>query len=208
MRRHAGSGGGRSVAGAFGCADRRPGRPRRACPEGRPRARARRRIRQGPRASRPGRGRRHRGDAVRPDGPAPRPGRPGCQQRWRGAGETRGCRAQVRAAGRPALAGHLSGRLGRRTGRRSARPRGRSWRPCRAPPVRRSRRATRTSRAVSCWAPATDITAGTKTAAPILRRAVNAFLDDRVEPDQWLHWGVLAANAALALWDYDAWGRP
>ena len=52
---------------------------------------------------------------------------------------------------------------------------------------------------------ATHITEGTRTAAPILRRAVDAFLDDRLEPDQSLHWGVLAGNAALALWDYDAW---
>src|SRR4029079_14752010 len=44
-------------------------------------------------------------------------------------------------------------------------------------------------------------------AAPSLRLAVDAFLDDKVSADQWLHWGVLAANAALALWDIDSWMR-
>jgi DNA-binding CsgD family transcriptional regulator len=42
-------------------------------------------------------------------------------------------------------------------------------------------------------------------AADPLRAAVAAFLDDQVPADEWLHWGVLAANAALALWDYDGW---
>jgi DNA-binding CsgD family transcriptional regulator len=42
-------------------------------------------------------------------------------------------------------------------------------------------------------------------AAPSLRRAVDAFLGHDLSDDQWLHWGVLAANAALALWDYDNW---
>ena len=27
----------------------------------------------------------------------------------------------------------------------------------------------------------------------------------QVSTDQWLHWGVLAANAALALWDFEGW---
>src|SRR5262249_32086766 len=42
-------------------------------------------------------------------------------------------------------------------------------------------------------------------ARPSLRFAVDAFLADEVFVDQWLHWGALAANAALALWDIDAW---
>ncbi|GAB3046651.1 LuxR family transcriptional regulator [Intrasporangium mesophilum] len=52
---------------------------------------------------------------------------------------------------------------------------------------------------------ATMVTRGVSAAAPNLREAVDAFLADRVSPDQWLHWGVPAANAALALWDLDAW---
>lgn len=52
---------------------------------------------------------------------------------------------------------------------------------------------------------ATLVTEGASLAAPTLRRAVDAYLDDEVGPDEWLHRGVLAANAALALWDYDAW---
>jgi DNA-binding CsgD family transcriptional regulator len=44
---------------------------------------------------------------------------------------------------------------------------------------------------------------GAATAA--LRQAVTAFLRDEPSTDQWLHWGVLATNAALALWDFDSW---
>jgi DNA-binding CsgD family transcriptional regulator len=40
-----------------------------------------------------------------------------------------------------------------------------------------------------------------------LRQAVDAFLGEQMSTDQWLHWGVLASNAALALWDYDCWAR-
>ena len=47
---------------------------------------------------------------------------------------------------------------------------------------------------------------GTPTAAaPSLQQAVQGFLGGQLDADQWLHWGVLAANAALALWDYDSW---
>jgi DNA-binding CsgD family transcriptional regulator len=46
---------------------------------------------------------------------------------------------------------------------------------------------------------------GQGAATATLRQAVAAFLDDQPTPDQWLHWGVLAANAALALWDFDCW---
>lgn len=49
------------------------------------------------------------------------------------------------------------------------------------------------------------ITAGTATAHPMLREAVTGFLDDTVPPDLWLHCGVLVANAALSLWDFDQW---
>ncbi|HET6940214.1 MAG TPA: LuxR C-terminal-related transcriptional regulator, partial [Nocardioides sp.] len=42
-------------------------------------------------------------------------------------------------------------------------------------------------------------------AAPLLRRALTAFLDDEAATDEWLHYGALVSNAALTLWDYDAW---
>ena len=42
-------------------------------------------------------------------------------------------------------------------------------------------------------------------AAPSLRQAVDAFLGERMSTDHWLHWGALASNAALALWDIDCW---
>ncbi len=44
-------------------------------------------------------------------------------------------------------------------------------------------------------------------AAARLRQAVDAFIGEQVSTDQWLHWGALASNAALALWDVDAWVR-
>jgi hypothetical protein len=46
---------------------------------------------------------------------------------------------------------------------------------------------------------------GQGAATATLRRAVAAFLDDEATSEQWLHWGVLAANAALALWDFERW---
>ena len=52
---------------------------------------------------------------------------------------------------------------------------------------------------------ATLITEGPAAAAPSLRQAVDAFLGGQTTADQWLEWGVLAANAALALWDLDSW---
>jgi DNA-binding CsgD family transcriptional regulator len=42
-------------------------------------------------------------------------------------------------------------------------------------------------------------------AHPTLRQGVDAFLGDAVPDRQWLSRGILAANAALALWDFDAW---
>src|SRR5262249_20462124 len=44
-----------------------------------------------------------------------------------------------------------------------------------------------------------------RAAAPELRSAVAAFLDDESITDPWLHYGTLVSNAALALWDFDAW---
>ena len=51
----------------------------------------------------------------------------------------------------------------------------------------------------------TVILDGQGVATATLRQAVSTFLDDRASADEWLHWGVLAANAALALWDFDTW---
>jgi hypothetical protein len=51
----------------------------------------------------------------------------------------------------------------------------------------------------------TVILDGQGAATATLRQAVSTFLDDRASADEWLHWGVLAANAALALWDFDTW---
>ena len=45
----------------------------------------------------------------------------------------------------------------------------------------------------------------TADAAPTLRGAVAAFLDDDSLTDEWLHFGTLVSNAALTLWDFDAW---
>ncbi|MGW4531925.1 ATP-binding protein [Nocardia sp. NPDC004340] len=52
---------------------------------------------------------------------------------------------------------------------------------------------------------ATLITAGTATAAPVLREAVTSFLDDTTPTEVFLRRGVLVANAALSLWDFEAW---
>jgi DNA-binding CsgD family transcriptional regulator len=49
------------------------------------------------------------------------------------------------------------------------------------------------------------ITDGTVAAHPMLREAVTEFLDNAVPTALWLHCGVLVANAALSLWDYDRW---
>ncbi|MGW4353222.1 AAA family ATPase [Nocardia sp. NPDC004582] len=52
---------------------------------------------------------------------------------------------------------------------------------------------------------ATLVTDGTAAAAPALRQAVRSFLDTGVAPDVFLRRGVLIANAALSLWDFEAW---
>jgi len=41
-------------------------------------------------------------------------------------------------------------------------------------------------------------------AAPDLRRAISDFQDDAAV-DAWLHYGALVSNAALTLWDFEAW---
>ncbi|RMI28975.1 ATP-binding protein [Nocardia stercoris] len=52
---------------------------------------------------------------------------------------------------------------------------------------------------------ATMVTAGTAAAAPALREAVTYFLDAELPTDVFLRRGVLVANAALSLWDFEAW---
>ena len=42
-------------------------------------------------------------------------------------------------------------------------------------------------------------------AAPALRRALAAFMDDDAATDEWLHYGAMISNAALTLWDFEAW---
>ncbi|MEV8631292.1 AAA family ATPase [Streptosporangium sp. NPDC051023] len=49
------------------------------------------------------------------------------------------------------------------------------------------------------------IAGGTSAGHPALRVAVAEFLDGAVPTSLWLHCGVLVANAALSLWDYDRW---
>jgi DNA-binding CsgD family transcriptional regulator len=46
---------------------------------------------------------------------------------------------------------------------------------------------------------------GRAAALPGLRRAVDAFLDDRTTADEWIQWGFLSAGAAIMLWDLDSW---
>ncbi|MFC9789837.1 AAA family ATPase [Rhodococcus sp. NPDC127528] len=52
---------------------------------------------------------------------------------------------------------------------------------------------------------ATLVTDRATAAGPRLRAAVSGFLGDDVPPGDFLRCGVLVANAALSLWDYDAW---
>lgn len=51
------------------------------------------------------------------------------------------------------------------------------------------------------------IVEGRAAAAPMLRRAVDAFRSDgdEVSVGHWLQWGVLASSAAVTLWDFDSW---
>jgi DNA-binding CsgD family transcriptional regulator len=53
----------------------------------------------------------------------------------------------------------------------------------------------------------TMVTRGHAAAEPTLRRAVDAFLDDRVSGEEWLQWGILAQMATMAVWDFDGWVR-
>ncbi|RZU01918.1 regulatory LuxR family protein [Kribbella rubisoli] len=50
-------------------------------------------------------------------------------------------------------------------------------------------------------------TLGPSTAAPTLRRGVDACLHGELSPDQWLHWGGLASMGALDLGDYETWAK-
>jgi DNA-binding CsgD family transcriptional regulator len=46
---------------------------------------------------------------------------------------------------------------------------------------------------------------GRAVAEPVLRGAVQRLLSEELPADYWLHWGVLGAVAAAALWDVDGW---
>jgi DNA-binding CsgD family transcriptional regulator len=52
---------------------------------------------------------------------------------------------------------------------------------------------------------ATLVTEGRAAAAPTLRRAVTAFQSEAISTEKWLQWGVLAACAAVTLWDFESW---
>ena len=52
---------------------------------------------------------------------------------------------------------------------------------------------------------ATLITEGRAAAAPMLRRAVDAFCDEEISVEKGLQWGVLASTASVVLWDFDSW---
>ena len=47
-------------------------------------------------------------------------------------------------------------------------------------------------------------TEGRVASAPVLRRAVDAFVSTEVSPEEMLRWGWLASRAANILWDYDS----
>jgi DNA-binding CsgD family transcriptional regulator len=49
------------------------------------------------------------------------------------------------------------------------------------------------------------ITDGRDAAAPLLQRAVSALVAGDGTAEDWLHWGVLAAAAAVTLWDFESW---
>jgi DNA-binding CsgD family transcriptional regulator len=53
----------------------------------------------------------------------------------------------------------------------------------------------------------TMIVQGRAVAEPTIRRAVSAFLGDQVSGEEWLHWGIFAQMAAMAVWDFDGWAR-
>jgi DNA-binding CsgD family transcriptional regulator len=51
----------------------------------------------------------------------------------------------------------------------------------------------------------TLITHGRSAAAPTLQNAVYALVTADQAVGEWLHWGVLAAAAAVTLWDFESW---
>ncbi len=51
----------------------------------------------------------------------------------------------------------------------------------------------------------TLITGGRAAAAPMLRRAVDAFRDGETSVEKGLQWAVLASTASVILWDFDSW---
>ena len=51
----------------------------------------------------------------------------------------------------------------------------------------------------------TLMTTGRAAAAPILRRAVSAFLAEELPTDMGMRWAVIASCAAVEMWDYPSW---
>jgi DNA-binding CsgD family transcriptional regulator len=52
---------------------------------------------------------------------------------------------------------------------------------------------------------ATVVTDGRSAGASSLRRAVDAFLGDEIEDEEFVRWGHLATAAACTLWDWESW---
>jgi DNA-binding CsgD family transcriptional regulator len=51
----------------------------------------------------------------------------------------------------------------------------------------------------------TMVARGHAAAEPTLRRAVDAFVGDRVTGEEWLQWGILAQMATLSVWDLESY---
>jgi DNA-binding CsgD family transcriptional regulator len=49
------------------------------------------------------------------------------------------------------------------------------------------------------------VSEGRAAAEPVLRGALRRLFDEELPADNWLHWGVLGAVAAAAVWDVDSW---
>ncbi|HEY6398872.1 MAG TPA: hypothetical protein VIX82_15600, partial [Solirubrobacteraceae bacterium] len=54
---------------------------------------------------------------------------------------------------------------------------------------------------------ATVVIDGLAEAAPLLRRAVDAFLSDEISDDELVQWGLLVTGVAAMLWDWQSWER-
>ena len=170
---------------------------------------ARRRVRRRARPAGRGRGRRGRRSPARPRGAAPGADRPGRQ--LRAARRRSGCCGPPRrleSLDRPARPGHLPRRLVRRPGRRSPRA---ARRPICVEVARAARSAPPPPRRSAAPRPAPrrsgddDHRRARGGSSRACGGRCDAFLGDQVSADDWLQWGLLASDAALALWDFDSW---